>query len=216
MSPRNAASAAGDGCTVWRECDSAGGGRGPSSRQRVWGSPPGPRAQGPTLVCCRGTLSGAGSCVQLSRASSTPRPPGCSPVSPPEHRRGSRAHSRPHLPRFGTFGYRSNQHSSSLHLGGLKRRQISSEVKELTSYSCFRESSSGCCQPPALRSLDSLREDTHALGAPGSGPGSPWRASPGPPCAQGCLLPDEERHDRVQEGVRGVLGYRDLHLRGQT
>lgn len=125
--------------------------------------------------------------------------------------------SPPPPPRFGTFSYLSNQHSAFLHLGGLKRRQTFSEVKELTSHSCFRERSSGCCGPPALGNLGSLREDVHVPGAPDGGSGSPWRASPGPPCAQACLLPEEEQHDHVQEGVCGVLGYsRDLCLQGQT
>lgn len=141
-------------------------------------------------------------------------------VRPPEDRSGFQcplSPPPPPPPRFGTFSYLSNQHSAFLHLGGLKMRQTFSEVKELTSHSCFRERSSGCCGPPALGNLGSLREDVHVPGAPDGGSGSPWRASPGPPCAQACLLPEEEQHDHVQEGVCGVLGYsRDLCLQGQT
>ena len=44
----------------------------------------------------------------------------------------------------------------------------------------------------------------------------PLAGLPGPPCAQACLLPDKEWHDCMQEGVCGVLGYRDLCLQGQT
>ena len=149
-------------------------------------------------------MGGSRSCIQLSRASSTRRTQVCSPACA-LHRTagGSSAHSLPRLPCFGTFSYLSNQHSSFLHLGGLKRRQISSEVKELTSYSCFRESSSGCCGPPARWNLGSRQADAHVLGAPDGGSGSPWQASRVLPAPRPVCFPTRRGMTSCRRGSAG-------------
>lgn len=169
VSPRNAASAAGgqahslDG--VWQR---RGGGRAP-------GSPPGPCAHARPRE--DGTLSGAAGLACSSPGLRRHAELGCAhpraPSRGPQRVPVPSLASPPPPPRFGTFSYLSNQHSAFLHLGGLKRRQTFSEVKELTSHSCFRERSSGCCGPPALGNLGSLREDVHVPGAPDGGSGSP-------------------------------------------